>query len=463
MKKVLVLDDDRLIRNFIKFKLENLDYSVYLFENPKELFDSQLLDSSDLLLLDINLENANGTDVLKTIKSDQSYKNIPVIMITGDEDDYTMEKCFRAGAYDYITKPFSEIALRSRMDSAINQFRKLNNLGEEILQLRTESVSLNDENHLYEKKIQNLEMFHRELSETTQHLAAATWRERKSKEELNSTLTELKITKEKVEESKKKIVASINYAQKIQTAFLPTPETLKSLFPEHFVLYQPKDIVSGDFYWCWSNERYKLIGVFDCTGHGVPGAFVSLIGLNLLKETVELRGIFQVDQILKNLDIGITQLLNQNTTENHDGMDAAIICIDNQTKKLSFSGAHNPLLYFRDDECIIIKGSKISIGGNRKSSKKTIELHEISLEGISEMYLFSDGLQDQFGGEHRKKLGIKNLTQFITRIHKEPMHTQKEKLNNLLHEWMNFDGTVERQIDDISFLGIRPNTGTDAP
>lgn len=457
MKKVLVLDDDGFIREYIKYKLEKFDYSVEVFENQGELFDSQLLNSSDLLLLDIHLEGASGTDILKKLKSDRSYKNIPVIMITSDKDDYTMEKCFRAGAYDYITKPLSEIVLRSRVDSAINQFWKLNNLGEEISQLKTESVSLSEENQMYEKKIKNLEMFHKELSETTQHLAAATWRERKSKEELNKALTELQITKEKVEESNKKIVASINYAQKIQTAFLPTEVTLRSLFPQHFVFYVPKDIVSGDFYWCWSNDRYKFVGVFDCTGHGVPGAFVSLIGLTLLKETVELKGIFQVDQILKNLDIGITQILNQNTSENHDGMDASMICIDKHSNTLFFSGAHNPLLYFKDDECVTIKGSRSSIGGNHISSQNDIDLHEISLKGVSEIYLFSDGFQDQFGGEHRKKLGIKNLTQFLTNIHTEPMAIQKQKLEKLLYNWMNAEGAVERQIDDISFMGIRPN------
>ncbi|MEQ9440880.1 MAG: response regulator [Cyclobacteriaceae bacterium] len=457
MNKVLVLDDDKFTRAFIKSKLEKFDYSVTVFENPRDLFDSQLLDQSDVLLLDIYLGDTNGTDVLKNLKSDESYYNIPVIMITGAEDDSTMEACFRAGAYDYITKPLNDVVLRARIDSAIDQFRKLNNLGEKISVLQTESVSLSEENQKYEKKINNLEMFHKELSETTQHLAAATWRERKSKEELNNALTELTLTKAIVEESNKKIIASINYAQKIQTAFLPTETTLKTMFPEHFVLYKPRDIVSGDFYWCWNNDRYKFIGVFDCVGHGVPGAFVSLIGLTLLKETVELRGISQVDQILKNLDVGVAQILNQNTNENQDGMDAAVICLDKHTNTLHFSGAHNPLLYFKDGECITIKGSRCSIGGNRKSSKKEIELHEIPLEGITEIYLFSDGFQDQFGGKERKKLSIKTLKEFVVTIHNEPMEVQQEKLETLLHNWMNIEEFVERQIDDISFIGIRPN------
>ena len=456
MKTIAVLDDDEIVRELINKLLSGVDFNVLLYESEVALFTNESeLEQSDLLLLDIHLKDSNGIEVLKRLKSDTRYNALPVIMITANSSDKVLEECFLNGAADYITKPFKIRSLRSRIQAALDKSQRFRDLEHEIALLTEQSQVIDDANQRYLERINNLEMLHQELSSTTQHLAAATWRERQRKDELNAALEELQLIKGKVEHSRTKILDSINYAKKIQSAFLPTTEAISEMFPSFFVFYQPRDIVSGDFYWCKDLGDQQFIGAFDCTGHGVPGAFMSLIGMSLLNEIVSLKEIHDVEKVLEYLHMGVYTLLNQDTSDNRDGMDAALCCIDTKNKVLRFSGASNPLIYFRDDECHIIRGTKLSIGGNRINGNGAFELEEVPLEGIREFYLFSDGLQDQFGGEEGKKLGMKNVVSLINDIHKEPMEVQKEKIEAFLQEWMTANGSTEKQIDDILFIGVR--------
>jgi len=453
---IMVLDDEPVIKALIRKTLLQNNYRVLLFTTETELLACEQAPNASLLLLDIKLGEINGIDVLTRLRAHPHYREMPVIMITTDSKDTTLEKCFAQGASDYITKPFQALVLKARIQSAIDRAKKVSALYGEISALIKERQTIGDENQKYEKRIFALEMAHKELSETTQHLTTATWRERERKNELNAALDELKVTKATVEKSRAKILNSITYAQRIQSAFLPSADAMTmQLFSESFTLYIPKDIVSGDFYWCYKAGPLHFIGTFDCTGHGVPGAFMSIIGISLLNEIVQTKKIHEVDRILNHLHDGVYQVLHQNETDNKDGMEATLCCIDTENKVLHFAGSGNPLIYFKNNECHTVKGSSLTIGGKRSRQEGAFDRHVIDLQDLQEVYLFSDGLQDQFGGENTRKMGLKNILGFLASVHREPMDIQKNMLQAFLDQWMTAGKQPEKQIDDILLIGIR--------
>lgn len=463
MSNIVVLEDDSFVRTILYETLNRNGYTVSTCDTWETLQSKEVeLKEADLLLLDIQLPDANGIDILREIKSNLEYAALSVVMITGDTNDHTLETCLMNGAIDYIVKPFEEVKLRARVKAAVERSRKFKKLEEDIYTFKEESKNVLTKNNEYKERIHNLEMLHEELSSTTQHLAVATWRERQQKEQLNSTLAELNDTlealrksREEVEASKKKIVDSINYAKKIQRAYLPDHEKMQGIFPNAFVFYAPRDIVSGDFYWSRQVGEYKIMGAFDCTGHGVPGAMMSMIGMSLLNEIVRFREVVRPDKILAKLHDSIYELLHQHRAENKDGMDAAVICLDMKKKLVQFSGAANPLVYFKDDECHVIKGTRLSVGGQRRKQDVDFELHEMPVAGLQELYLFSDGFQDQFGGEESKKMGTRKLLDLFTRIHHKPMEEQHHAMEGFLEEWMLHGKSPQKQIDDILVIGLR--------
>jgi serine phosphatase RsbU (regulator of sigma subunit) len=182
---------------------------------------------------------------------------------------------------------------------------------------------------------------------------------------------------------------------------------------------------------------------------------MSIIGITLLNEIVQTKKIHDVDQVLNHLHDGIYQLLHQGESDNKDGMEATLCCIDTANKILNYSGSGNPLIYFRNNECHTVKSSSLAIGGKRTRQEGTFERHVIDLQGLQEVYLFTDGLQDQFGGENTRKMGIKNILSFLGSVHNEPMDVQKTKLQSFLDHWMAAGKRPERQIDDILLIGFR--------
>ncbi|MEA1887963.1 MAG: SpoIIE family protein phosphatase, partial [Bacteroidota bacterium] len=250
-----------------------------------------------------------------------------------------------------------------------------------------------------------------------------------------------------IEEKNRDITASIRYAERIQMAMLPTEDS----FDDTFVLFLPKDIVSGDFYWMHDNGDVQFIAAVDCTGHGVPGAFMSIIGHNSLTKIVREYGITRPAAILDQLNVEITRSLIQRGDEViSDGMDLALIAYDKKHKKLEYAGAYNPLVIIRDGELITIKGNRFPIGMAAAREKKFTNV-EVDIESGDNLYMFSDGYADQFGGSENKKFKVVNLKKELLRISHLPMNQQKEQLLKTLDEWM---GGVS-QIDDILIIGTR--------
>lgn len=252
----------------------------------------------------------------------------------------------------------------------------------------------------------------------------------------------------------KKINASIQYAQNIQRAILPVRNQIENLF-ESFIIYRPKDIVSGDFYWFAKSNEIAFLAAVDCTGHGVPGAFMSMIGNSLLNEIVLEKKVVEPAKILSLLNEKIIESLRQNETENKDGMDVCFISIDLKSNKITFSGAKRPLFIFKNktSEFEEIKGDRISIGGV-KNTKETEEFnnHIINAEKGDILFLSSDGLTDQNNTE-RKRFGSNRLKEIILNNISEPMIKQKEIIEKELNDFQQ----GEEQRDDITLIGIKIN------
>lgn len=251
----------------------------------------------------------------------------------------------------------------------------------------------------------------------------------------------------------KDIGDSINYAKRIQSSILPPESILEDAFEDSFILLKPKDVVSGDFYWFDNFDGKVIVAAADATGHGVPGAFMSMIGSTLLKELVSNPNVSSPHLFLSLLDDRINTNLNQKgrVEDSKDGMDLAVCEFDMENLQLRYSGAYRPAWIMRDGELIELKGTRASIGGGITDKQKVFQLHFLQLKKGDSIYLFSDGFPDQFGGLKGKKLKSKGLLKVLLRVSKLSMKQQKIELDTFIEEWRGEND----QIDDILIMGIK--------
>jgi len=257
---------------------------------------------------------------------------------------------------------------------------------------------------------------------------------------------------EQISEQNKSITDSIKYASRIQQAMLPSEELIKFFFPKYFILFKPRDIVSGDFYWIGHIKNHTIIVVADCTGHGVPGSIMSMLGTSLLNEITSKIEKLLANEILNEVrDQLITSLRQTGQTEEaKDGMDIALCIISANKKKLQFAGANNPLYIVRDSELIEIKGDKMPVGIDIKAGKSFTN-HEFSLSKGDSLYMFTDGYPDQFGGPESKKFGYRQFKELILNNQDRIMFDQQQVLDKTFEEWKK----DEDQIDDVLVMGIK--------
>lgn len=252
-----------------------------------------------------------------------------------------------------------------------------------------------------------------------------------------------------IEEKNKDLTDSINYAQKIQEAMMSDSHKLAELFDDAFILLKPKDIVSGDFYWIGQEGGRLIVGAIDCTGHGVPGAFMSMLGDSYLNHVVHVEKRTDPAEILEKLSWHIKKALNQEETRNQDGMDMSLCSVDLQNKRLEWAGAKNPLVMVKNGEAVKIKADSRPIGGSSYGDAPFTK-HVFYVEEPTSFYMFSDGYQDQFGGPKNKKFMVKRMQKLFMEIADKPMHEQKEIL---LAEFDQWKGDAE-QIDDVVVVGF---------
>ncbi len=285
-------------------------------------------------------------------------------------------------------------------------------------------------------------------------------------EELAQSNHALNLAYTEIHKRNEDVTASINYAKRIQNAILPFEERIGKSFGEDnfFVFFKPKDIVSGDFYWFEEvqtpSEMIKFVAVADCTGHGVPGAFMSMIGNQLLHEIIIKNHIYSPDLILNNLHKEVHRVLRQKETHTNDGMDMVILTIERNTislrngiSKIEYAGAMNPLYYVQNGELTEIKATKRAIGGMQSEEERFFGKHEIRIENDKNitLYLCTDGFQDQFGGEQNKKFMVKKLRELLFSVSHLSMPKQGQILGETFDNWKGNSG----QIDDVTIVGVR--------
>jgi len=292
---------------------------------------------------------------------------------------------------------------------------------------------------------------------------------RAQKEEVESQRDEIEAQrnlvteqKDKIQKQKEAMTDSIEYAKRIQAATLPPDEVLRYLLPKHFILYKPLDIVSGDFYWLTQKKEKIIIAVADCTGHGVPGAFMSMLGSALLNDIVNnVKNTLQANLILNELRDQVILSLRQTgaVDEARDGMDISLCILDMDHMTLQYAGAQNPLYHVRNGKLTEVKADRMPIGISSEAAKSFTN-HVLTLQKNDALYLFSDGYTDQLGGERRKRFMTSRFKQLLIEIQDRIMFDQKAILEQKLNEWMGLTGLYERkyeQIDDILVMGIRIN------
>jgi len=250
----------------------------------------------------------------------------------------------------------------------------------------------------------------------------------------------------------KKIEDSILYAKRIQSAILPPNRFIQHLLSEHFIFYKPRDIVSGDFYWTKQVDDKIYIAAADCTGHGVPGALMSMLGITFLNEIINKNPNIHANEILNELRIHIISSLRQTVSsgESRDGLDIALCIVDHKKKVLEYAGANNPLYLIRDCELIETKADRMPIGIHRRA-KESFQNHVIELKKGDLIYIFSDGYVDQFGGEHGRKFLSSNFKELLIQNCSKPLNEQRYILEKSFDEWKG----ERKQLDDILIIGFK--------
>ena len=317
------------------------------------------------------------------------------------------------------------------------------------LQILTFSIGLSERINLLKK---SREVAQRRIIDQLKENAALKDKvNRELEDKVQERTFEIQAQKEHIEKQNKEIKYSFDYAKKIQNTVLPGDEVFETLFGEHFIFFKPRDIVSGDFYWISQSDKRIVLTAADCTGHGVPGSLMSMLGITMLHEIVNEKGVMNSGEILNKLRLSIARTLKQEGRigEQKDGIDMALIIYDTQTRILEFSGANNPIYIVRNGEMLEYKGNNMPVAYYEKMSDFTS--YTIEMKQGDRVYMFTDGYPDQFGGPQGKKFKYRPFKDLLLEIHERPMEEQHRILSLIFEEWK---GDLS-QIDDVLVIGLR--------
>lgn len=488
--KILSIGENcKILNSFrIAFKKNNEQYSFVLTDYESFLHTRI---EYNILLFILNLETINS---IKYVYAKSNFISEPPIILVC-EDDVTEDQVFQipfknklvfkaSSALEELKFNISIILKKVELENKIRDFEnRVGNLNGEInnlkLELNYNKINLQElsetNNHLVsatwrEREVKNkilneLEEVKREnefnkiniteLSVTNDHLVSATFREREMRKQLNDALEDLNKSQKVIEDQNRRISQSINYSKNIQEALNPDNSVLTKHFTDSSILYLPKDIISGDFPWLFKKNEYIYVAAVDCTGHGVPGAMMSIIGNLLLNSIVEDEKVLLPGEILDRLHKRIVITLKQDSSEvnSNDGMDMALVRINTLTNELVYAGSHRPLLYYSKSEGLKdIKGDKFSIGGMHYERKRLpFSNTSVNYSKDDFIIMFSDGLCDQIGGDELKKLGMTRFTEFIEQNKNLSMPNFGNACNQFIENWKH--GC--KQVDDIIMIAIR--------
>ncbi len=297
-----------------------------------------------------------------------------------------------------------------------------------------------------------------ELSDANEELQTSEEELRQNMEELTvlnermqDTLHSLSLQNELTEQKNRDITKSINYAERIQSSFLPQPQELANALGDYCLFYKPRDIVSGDFYWLHQPDPTTYyLAIADCTGHGVPGAFMSFLGNSLLNQIVVQNGVTEPNQILNQLHVGVQEALKQKDTNNRDGMDISVIKVNKLTKRVQFAGAKTTMVMISGENMKEVKGDRVPIGGRQLEQHRQFKQYNTLIKAPTNIYLFTDGFVDQFGGADDRKLMIKRFRQILLHIQVDTLQQQAKHLEASFNNWKRHTS----QIDDVLVMGV---------
>ncbi len=409
---VLYVDDEEINLRIFKSGFRR-SYNVFTAISGDEAIELMRRENIHLIVTDQKMPEMTGTELLE--QTVDEFPNLMRIILTGFADIEAIIKAInKCGVYKYVTKPYDKGEMKQTMDKAL-----------ESLELKKQKNSLVDELHVAN---QSLEKLNNELEE------------------------KVKLRTKELELSNDRFKDSIEYASFIQKSMLPQEEEMENSLLKTFIYHKPLQKVSGDYYWYGvnpSNEDLEIIALLDCTGHGVPGALLSMIGDLLMNDIIYNKQVTDPKEVLLLLNEGVQSILNQDKNGNRDGMDVAVVIIDKSKKSLSFAGARQELMIFRNNKQSIEKGVKFGIGGNFELDI-VFETKEISLEGVDSFYLYSDGYKDQFGGDNSKKFSKSSFEKLLKSISNKEQNQQKLLLEEKFKDWKG----NEDQTDDVLVMGF---------
>jgi serine phosphatase RsbU (regulator of sigma subunit) len=347
----------------------------------------------DLILMDVIMPEMNGVQAIKALKENSVTSDIPVIMLSASE---SLQAIYETGAHDFISKPFNQFELYMRVRSSLTLIDKIKEI---------------------KKQKEKLEREHQKISQ-----------------------------------QRKEIIDDITYSKRIQKAILPTNHLITDIFPEHFILNIPRNIVSGDFYWVGNKSGKKIIAVADCTGHGISGAFMTMAGIAYMNDIFNRYTMDDPAEFLFLLREQVMKLLHQQGIEGEaaDGMDVALCIVDEENKCFKYAGANNPVYHLSQNGLEMYKADRMPIGIHVNFTTPFTS-HVFPYQSGDMLYLFSDGYADQFGGPENKKFRYKQFQDLLTSIQHDPMAEQCEILQRTFINWKG----DEEQVDDILIFGIR--------
>lgn len=397
--KILLLEDSLSDAELLSRVLEKdeLRHAMCIVDTREQFIEQLQQFKPDVVLSDHALPSFNSIEALSLSRSYRP--DIPFILVTGTVSEEYAVECMKAGMDDYILK-------------------------HSLVRLPSSIRTIFSKTHANREKVV-----------------------------IQSLHNELQVAYQEIEEHNKSVKDSINYAKLIQEAMLPEKHILTRSFAHSFVIYRAKDIVSGDFYWFSERDGKLLLAVADCTGHGVPGALMSMVGNGLLNEIVNVKGVTRPNEILNKMNRGLRKALKQDIGENQqgDGMDLALCVIDKKNHTIEFAGANRHLLYFRQMEFELIKGNKHGIGGLHTASELEFTNHTIPYQEGDIFYMYTDGYADQFGGKKIKRMMTRNLIKLLKYTLSFGIAEQEQLLIKWLENWQG----NQPQTDDILLLGVQ--------
>lgn len=440
----------------VYYSLENDEKALYYY---KEALSFKVKSSSSDL---IAIKNNIGAVLMQMERYKEAKPYFIEVYFSTNEVRYRADIAFNlAEIYEQLgdcESSLDYLDIYTKLNDSLNNARYSKNLSE--VEAKYQNEKKEEQNVLLKERLKNksLQIYYALAGILLlSGLLFFIFRGLRQKQRANRLLEEKnKIIEEKsliVEEQHKDITDSIKYAERIQKAILPPDKLWQNILPQSFVFYQPKDILSGDFYWIGDTPDHTFIAAADCTGHGVPGALMSIVNYNLLNKAILEQGLIDAGEILDGVNKWLTESLHQSFQEAtvRDGMDVSLCVIDKKTHRLNFAGAFNSIYIVKESEVKEMIPDKQPVGAFIEDNIKPFTSHYYQLCKEDVVYMFTDGYADQFGGDKGKKFKYKKLQHTLTTINQKPFHEQKAIVSKLINDWK---GGLE-QVDDMLLLGFK--------